>query len=162
MHEADLSILRHFAGIGDVTIALLRRLREDWLDRPLPGGDGWTVRTAFLHIAAGQCGWLRGLGEGGGSVDPDVPLDKAAVERTLLDARRRMLEFFGPRMDARWPTEHAETPHVGRDIVLYLTAHEVHHRGTLVRALWEWDMKDLPFEPRDQPLERDPLEGCLP
>ncbi len=157
MHEADLSILRHFAGIRDVTLALLHSLPDDWLERPLPGGDGWTVRKAFLHIAAGQCGWLKGLGEGKGGMDSDALLDKAGIERTLLEARRRMLDFFGSsQVDRMGPLE--GEPHVGRDVVLYLTAHEVHHRGTLVRALWEWDMKDLPFEPRDQPLEHDPLE----
>ncbi len=158
MHDADLSILRHFAGIRDVTIALLRRLPEDWLDRPLPGGDGWTVRQAFLHIAAGQCGWLKGLGDGKGwGVDPEEAMDRPGIETALRDARKRMLDFFGsPEVDRM---SRAFPPHVGRDIVLYLTAHEVHHRGTVVRALWEWDMKDLPFEPRNQPLEHDPLEG---
>jgi uncharacterized damage-inducible protein DinB len=158
MHDADLSILRHFAGVRDVTIALLHKVPEDWLDRPLPGGDGWTVRRAFLHIAAGQCGWLQWAGEGKGGVDEEAAADSALIERTLLDARKRMIDFFGaPETDRMGPL--GRDGHVGRELVLYLTAHEVHHRGTVVRALWQWDMKDTPFEPREQPLQYDPLAG---
>ena len=160
MQDADLSILRHFAGIGDVTVALLHKVPEDWLDRPLPGGDGWTVRRLFLHIAGGQCGWLQYLGDGKGGIDEEAQLDSAGIERVLLDARKRMIDFFGSsEVDHMGPLERDE--HVGRELLLYLTSHEVHHRGTLVRALWQWNLKDTPFEPRDQPLKYDPLAGGL-
>jgi uncharacterized damage-inducible protein DinB len=159
MHEADLSILRHCAAIRDVTVELLRALPEGWLERPLPGGDGWTVRRAFLHIAAGQSWWLSGLDGQPGIGDEDL-LDAAGIEKALRDTGQRMLDFFGSsEVDHMGPLE--GHPHVGRDVVLYLTAHEIHHRGTVVRALWEWDLKDIPFEPREQPLDYDPLEGEL-
>lgn len=157
MQEADLSILRHFAGIRDVTIELLRRAPDDWLERPLPGEGGWTPRHAFMHIAGGQCGWLAGLGDGKRPIDENAPMDKAGIERTLREARKRMLDFFGSSEVARMGHQYADD--IGRDVVLYLTSHEVHHRGRIVAALWQWGMTDTPFEPREQPLKHDPLGG---
>ena len=156
MHDADLSILRHFAGIRDVTIKLLSKVPEDWLERPMPGEGDWTPRHAFMHIAGGQCGWLAGLGDGRGGIGEQVTLDKAGIERTLREARQRMLDFFGSSEVDRMGRLEGER-HVGRDVVLYLTSHEVHHRGRIVAALWQWGLTDTPFEPREQPLKHDPL-----
>ena len=158
MHEADLSILRHFAGIRDVTIELLRKVPEDWLERPMPGEGDWTPRHAFMHIAGGQCGWLAGLGDGKKPIDENAPADRAGIERALREARARMLDFFGsPEVDRM--SAGCWREHVGRDVVLYLTSHEVHHRGRIVAALWQWGLTDTPFEPREQPPKRDPLQG---
>ena len=160
MNDADLSILRHFAGVRDVTIELLRKVPEDWLERPMPGEGEWTPRHAFMHIAGGQCGWLAGLGDGRGGIEEQARLDKGGIERTLRDARRRMLDFFGSSEVDRMDRQYADD--IGRDVVLYLTSHEVHHRGRIVAALWQWGMTETPFEPREQPLKSDPLAGVLP
>ena len=64
--------------------------------------------------------------------------------------------FSSPREDRMGKTysgRRSGEEHLGRDVVLYLTAHEVHHVGRIVAALRGLGFKDIPFMPRTQPPE---------
>ena len=51
-------------------------------------------------------------------------------------------------IDGQWvQPEGGVTQWVGRDRVLYLTAHELHHLGRAELALWQFGQTDLPDFP---------------
>ncbi|MEA2600296.1 MAG: hypothetical protein QOF89_1288 [Acidobacteriota bacterium] len=95
------------------------------------------------------------MGDGGGR--PKYRPDRDGLVEALRLSARRLVTFFeaddGRKMAEVYETTRSDdvTPVVwtGRDRVLYLTDHEVHHRAKIVLALRQWGFGDIPPMPLD-------------
>jgi len=155
MHAADREILKHFRQIRRRTIDLLERIPEEMLTRQADG-EGLPLGRLFKHIAAVVDSWMdEFLQDGKGRIR--YADDKAALLAALELTAGRLVSFFEAEDGARMGEEHPTTldtdgsPVIwtGRDRVLYLTDHEVHHRGKIVLALRQWGFADIPPMPLD-------------
>jgi uncharacterized damage-inducible protein DinB len=155
MHPADREILKHFRQIRRRTIDLVERIPEEMLIRQADG-EGLPLGRLFKHIAYVVDSWMDDfLHDGKGR--PKYQDDKASILAALESTAERLVSFFeaedGWRMGQEHPTtlDDGVTPVLwtGRDRVLYLTDHEVHHRGKIVLALRQWGFGDIPPMPLD-------------
>ena len=154
MHPADREILDHFLRIRERTVDLLVRIPDELLERTAPGEVLPTGRW-FAHMARTVDRWMDELMADGGGV-PVYPLDRDGLVEALRLSSHRLVSFFeaddGRKMGEVYETTLNDgTPVVwtGRDRVLYLTDHEVHHRGKVVLALRQWGFEDIPAMPLD-------------
>jgi uncharacterized damage-inducible protein DinB len=155
MNPADREILKHFRQIRRRTVELLERIPEEMLTRQADG-EGLPLGKLFKHIAYVVDSWLdEFLQDGKGR--PRYADDKASILAALESTAERLVSFFeaedGREMGREYPTtlDDGVTPVLwtGRDRVLYLTDHEVHHRGKIVLALRQWGFADIPPMPLD-------------
>ncbi|HVG09556.1 MAG TPA: DinB family protein [Thermoanaerobaculia bacterium] len=155
MHDADREILKHFRQIRQRTIDLLERIPEEMLTRQADG-EALPLGRLFKHIASVVDAWMDDfLLDGRGR--PKYPDGKVSILAALESTADRLVSFFeaddGQRMGQEHPTmlDDGVTPVVwtGRDRVLYLTDHEVHHRGKIVLSLRQWGFCDIPPMPLD-------------
>ena len=130
------------------------RIPDDLLDRIAPGEDRPTRRW-FVHLARVIDRWMDDLMRDGGGT-PEYRLDRDGLVAALRQSAHRLVTFFeaneGSMMSQVYDTTLDNgTPVVwtGRDRVLYLTDHEVHHRGKIVLALRQWGFADIPVMPLD-------------
>lgn len=149
MNDADRQILDHFTHTRQVTIGLARRVPDELLART-PEGEGLPLSRLFLHIAGGVDWWMHHVMCDGRRWPVDCGNDREAVVEALGASRGRLVSFFeaddGQPMGQTFSFTDAEgttSPWVGRDRVLYLTAHEIHHRGKIVLALRQWQFADF-------------------
>lgn len=155
MHPADHEILKHFRRIRQRTSDLLERIPEEMLSRQADG-EAIPLGRLFKHIAYTVDGWMDDFLQDGKGL-PRYADDKASILAALESTADRLVSFFeaddGQRMGQEHPTmlDDGVTPVVwtGRDRVLYLTDHEVHHRGKIVLALRQWGFGDIPPMPLD-------------
>lgn len=158
MNAADHEILKHFRQIRRRTIDLLERIPEEMLTRQAEG-EGLPLGRLFKHIAYVVDSWMDDFLQDGKGM-PRYPDDKAAILAALESTADRLTSFFeaedGRRMGEEHPTTLENGPQrgnpvvwTGRDRVLYLTDHEVHHRGKIVLALRQWGFGDIPPMPLD-------------
>jgi len=154
MHDADRHLLDHFAGVRSRTIELVERLPSELLDRT-PDGEEMSLRWHLVHIADGPDWWLTNVLRDGGAWGwpPPYAEQPGGLVRGLTASRDRVLRFFGADDgkclgEVFTRVEDGKTHEwVGRDRVLYLTDHEIHHRGRIVLALMQWGFEDFPGEP---------------
>lgn len=155
MTPGDREILKHFRQIRQRTIDLVERIPEEMLTRQADG-EALTLGRLFKHIAYTVDGWMDDLmGDGRGM--PKYADDKASILAALESTADRLVSFFEAEDDQRMGQEHPTTLDdgvtpvlwTGRDRVLYLTDHEVHHRGKIVLALRQWGFGDIPPMPLD-------------
>ncbi|HWM91286.1 MAG TPA: DinB family protein [Thermoanaerobaculia bacterium] len=155
MNSADREILKHFRQIRQRTIDLVERIPEEMLTRQADG-EALPLGRLFKHIAYVVDSWMDDfLQDGKGR--PKYQDDKTSILAALEFTAGRLVSFFeaedGWRMGQEHPTtlDDGVTPVVwtGRDRVLYLTDHEVHHRGKIVLALRQWGFEDIPPMPLD-------------
>jgi len=155
MHPADREILDHFLRIRERTIDLLVRIPDELLDRTA-AGEAHPSRRWFLHIAEAIDGWMNELmRDGGGTLK--YRQDREGLVEALRLSARRLVTFFeagdGLKMSEVYDDilDDGVTPvtWTGRDRVLYLTDHEIHHRGKIVLALRQWGFADIPKMPLD-------------
>lgn len=155
METADREILDNFIRTRNKTVQLLARVPDDWLVRQADGEDR-PLGALFMHIADGVNWWMHhAMGDGRGwSYPGDGPFGRSELIDALNASEDRLVVFFEAdhtRMadvfalppdkregDGQW---------IGRNRVLYLTDHEVHHRAKIALALRQWGFADFPFMP---------------
>ncbi len=153
MDDGDREILDHFIRTREKTIELARRTPEELLTRRAEG-EGGPLNRLFIHTATGVDWWMHNVMRDGKGDMPSYGRDKDGILEALAASRDRLSSFFddgsGDRMGqvfSRKEKDGSSSQYVGRDRVLYLTDHEVHHRGKIVLALRQWGFTDIPFLP---------------
>ncbi len=156
MNVSDREILDHFIRTRQRTIALFKQVPIDWLERKVDGED-MTMGWLFMHIADAPNWWMHYcMQDGKGWKCPsNDSFDPSSINDALANSLKRVQEFFeleeGIHMNVEFelPPEKREGEGcwIGRNRILYLTDHEVHHRGKIILALRQWGMKDIPFMP---------------
>lgn len=98
-----------------------------------------SIAELFAHIGAAVHSWMNETLRDGQSIHPRAggPWDKHSLRELLRESGERLGHFFAPNPQALkevyrapWGAEYS-----GLDRVLYLMAHEAHHRGQIVMAL---------------------------
>ena len=156
MDLGDREILDHFDRTRRKTVDLFKRVPDDWLSRK-PGGEDMTLGWLFIHIADGLDWWMEHcMRDGKGWQYPgDGPFDRITIQKGLSASVERILAFF-ELGDGKWMGEEfelvpekseGEGKWLGRNRILYLADHEVHHRAKIVLSLRQWGMRDFPFMP---------------
>jgi len=153
LNDGDQEILEHFIRTREKTIELVRRTPEELLTRRAEG-EGGPLNRLFIHIATGVDWWMHNVMRDGRGRAPGYGRDKNGILQALAASRDRLISFSsvgdGERMGQTFSRaeENGSTRQwAGRDRVLYLTDHEVHHRGKIVLALRQWGFTDIPFLP---------------
>ncbi len=155
MNTGDREILDHFFRTRKKTLELFLRVPEDWLTRKADGED-MTLGWLFMHIADGPDWWMNYCMQDsmGWKYPGNGPFDKNAIDKALNASLKRVLGFFESeedRMNKRFelaPEKREEDESwLGRNRILYLADHEVHHRGKILLALRQWGTTDFPFMP---------------
>ena len=156
MDIGDREILDHFVRTRQKTIELLERVPDDWLTRKGDGED-MTISWLFMHIADGPNWWMEHcMRDGMGWKYPGQgPFAVASIHNALSASLERVLTFFESDSTDRMGEEFELVPEktegdgkwLGRNRVLYLTQHEVHHRGKIILSLRQWGIADFPFMP---------------
>ena len=156
MNEADKEILDHFIRTRTKTMELFEKVPDDWLARKADGED-MTLGWLFMHMADGADWWMNHCMQNGRGWEypGDGSFDRDAIRAALRDSLKRVVSFFetgdGKNMNQVFevPAEkrEGEGRWTGRNRILYLTGHEVHHRGKIVLALRQWGMTKFPFIP---------------
>jgi len=155
VHDADRHLLDHFAGVRNRTIELVECVPGELLDRT-PEGERMSLRWHFVHIADGPDWWLTHVLRDGGTWGwpPPYAEQPGGLLEGLKASRDRVLRFFeaadGGRMSEVFTTDREGPAHgwTGRDRVVYLTDHEVHHRGRVALGLMQWGFDDFPGDER--------------
>ena len=156
MDMGDCEILDHFVPTRKKTTDLLERVPDDWLARKADGED-MTLGWLFMHMADGPDWWMEHcMRDGMGWQWPGHgPFTRNSIQNALLTSLDRVLAFFEPEEGECMGKEFELVPEktegegkwLGRNRVLYLADHEVHHRGKIVLSLRQWGMSDFPFMP---------------
>lgn len=155
MHEADQQILDTFTACRNATLELARRIPDDLLGLSFDGDFAPTVAATLLHIADGPDWWMQHcMQDGRGRSAPPKATDRQTIIHQLQTSRDRLLQFFqcddavNMARSFRIVPEHGgDGPWTGRDRVLYLLAHEIHHRAKLVLVLRRAGFSNFPFFP---------------
>ncbi len=133
---------------------MLERIPDELLAR-VPDGEETSVLWQLVHIADGPDWWMTHVLKDGGewSWPPRYAGSRSGVAEGLAASRDRVLRFFRARAGAPMAMRYSGTDPgeewTGRDRVLYLTEHEVHHRGRIVLALRQWGFDAFPGDPGD-------------
>jgi uncharacterized damage-inducible protein DinB len=138
------------------TIELLERVPDEWLTRTAEGED-MSLSWLFRHVADGPDWWMNHCMQDGLGWEyfGDGTFDRSTLENALRQSMKRVLTFFEAEQLQRMGQHFSLIPEKsegeeswsGRNRILYLADHEVHHRGKIILALRQWGMKDFPFMP---------------
>jgi uncharacterized damage-inducible protein DinB len=155
MHEADRQIIDVFNATRLGTIDLAGRLPGELLALRYEGDFTPQVAATLLHIADGPHWWLTHCMQDGGRWSPPPATgDRSTVLEWLSASGDRLLRFFeaddGANMGRSFrliEEKGGDGPWTGRDRLMYLAAHETHHRAKLVLVLRQAGFADFPFFP---------------
>lgn len=132
---------------------MLQAAPEEMLSQKAAGEDH-SLYWQFAHIASGDNWWMHHVMKDGRGFVDDYPTEPQAILERLTVSRDRVLNFFtaadGEAMGREFEFSDGDdgrTTWIGRDRVLYLTAHELHHLGRAELALWQFGATDLPTFP---------------
>ncbi len=154
MNDADREILNHFGRTRAKTIELAGRVPVDLLERTADG-ERHPLYWLFGHIAAGCDWWMHFVMRDGNDPPPaESRSDRDAILAAFHASRERVVAFFqandGQAMSQTFSFKDEDgsiATFVGRDRVLYLAGHEIHHRGKIVLSLRQWGSDEIPFLP---------------
>ncbi len=155
MNEADREILSYFISTRENTIAMLDAVGDEMLSLT-PEGEDHNLAWQFAHIASGVNWWMEySMGDGLGP-PAARKTTRQEIEAELVASRDRLVKFFtaddGEPMGASYEMSDEKEPEpgeewVGRNRVLYLTSHELHHLGRIELAIWQAGLTDTPTFP---------------
>ncbi|MBC8145414.1 MAG: DinB family protein [bacterium] len=155
MHDADRMILEHFTAVRARTVELLAAIPDEMLERT-PDSSTMSVGKEIAHLARALESWLYHVLEDGAAEPERIGTDRVSIRAALDHSRDRLLTHFtkndGANMSQVIESEYstgAPVTYIGRERVLYLTAHEVHHRGRIVVSLRQWGLDRIPTMPVD-------------
>jgi len=153
MDAGDREALDHFVRTRKSTIELLERVPDDWLARKADG-ENMTLGWLFMHVARAPDWWMEycmqdGKGwqrPGAGVFARDTIQDalSSSIDRVLAFFEREGEDLMGKKFELVPEKSEGEGSWSGRNRVLYLADHEVHHRGKMVLSLRQWGMSDFP------------------
>ena len=153
MHDADREILKHFRHVRAGTAELAGRVPGDLLANT-PGGTNNSIARQFLHIADGVDWWMANVMHDGQPRIAWMLQGHDSIPLAMENSADRLITFFtagdAETMDEPFTLEHPDgstATEAGRQRVLYLIGHELHHRGRIVQALRDWEFNDIPFFP---------------
>jgi len=152
MNDGDREILDHFVRTREKTIELTRNVPEEFLERQ-PEGEDRAMIHLLGHAGCGERYWMAEVLKAGGPSGPPDAEDSDALVRAMETGRDLLVKFFSAqdgeamaRLFTRKINGHTDS-WTGRNRLLYLISHEVHHRGKIVLALRQWGFEDIPFLP---------------
>ncbi len=96
---------------------------------------------------------FRLMKDGGPGPNRELKPTRANLLKALRASQKRLPKHFQAKNGAALNTKYSgewqgkKYTFTGRNRVLYLTHHEVHHRGKIVLALRQWGFTDVPFLP---------------
>jgi len=151
MNAGDEEIL--FTVTRQKTRLLVHRVPEGLLAKTADGEDN-PLSWVFIHISSGVNWWMHNVILDQKGPSPEYEYDKETILNALDNSHERLISFFtandGQAMGQTFSyidSDGSKTELTGRDRVLYLTDHEIHHRAKAVLALRPWGFTDCPFMP---------------
>jgi len=137
------AILDHFQRVRARTLDFLADLPEEMIERQPAAGP--SVADSLRHIAEGADYWCHHVfldGRGETKLSRENCSGREALRAALEASAGRLLAIFGAAggtaMDRDFPVPwDAKKTYKGSERLLYLAAHEAHHRGRAVQAARE-------------------------
>lgn len=153
MHAADRELLDHFLRTREKTLELVHGIPDDLLART-PAGEAQPLYYLLAHAGCSGDWWFPHVFDDGQPERYLHPAEKTALIAEIAYWRDRVYTFFSARDGADLggifhfvDDDGTRLEWAGRNRLLYLIDHEVHHRGKIVLALRQWGVDGLPCFP---------------
>ena len=150
MNDADRTILDRFVQTRDKTLQILDVVPDDLMGQTAAAEEN-PLCWQFDHIAISVDWWMQHVMQDGHGFANDPQFEKNVIKDKLVASRDRLVSFFTADDAVAMAhelvfleTDGGKTKWIGRERVLYLAAHELHHLGRAELALWQWGLTDLP------------------
>jgi uncharacterized damage-inducible protein DinB len=153
MNPSDEVILQHFRNIRARTREFLDCLPDEHLEL-IAASEDRSLADWFRHICLGNFYWLAALRDEKKLEVPRYGLTRPELDRALNESESAVLAHFSDpaawdRVVDRTTNEGRPARWNGRERLLYLVAHEVHHRAKWVLALRQVGFTQTPILPLD-------------
>jgi uncharacterized damage-inducible protein DinB len=155
--EAPLSpaaaVVRSFTIHNRIHLYLIEALDEQAWSAAPPGGKGRTIAALFAHIHSVRLMWLKAAKQAlPGALEKEA--SRSEAKKALMASAKAIEEWVLPALegDGRIPNFKPD----GWAFVVYLVAHEAHHRGQVMLlarqagfpvekkasfGMWEWGVR---------------------
>ena len=153
MNAADRELLDHFLRTREKTIELVQCIPDELLART-PNGEAQPLHHLLAHAGCSGEWKFPNIFDDGQPERYVHPSERAALIAEIAYWRDRVFAFFtakdGANLDCTFHFDEDDGTRLewtGRNRLLYLIDHEVHHRAKIVLALRQWGVEGLPFFP---------------